>query len=167
MSKEWTSKKILVLGLGNDLLSDDALGIRVVRELKRRLSGRDDLEFREASVAGLALLDWVCGYQNLIVVDAIKTQGGKPGDIYRLSEDSLPGNTSQFCAHGLGLRTVLELGRKCGACIPEKVVIYAVEVENVHTWRRGFTHRVQRAIPIVTEMILREELCDDTLPLLS
>ena len=165
--KKWIFNKTLVLGLGNDLLSDDALGIRVVRELQRSLSGRHDLVFQEASVAGLALLDLVCGYKNLIVVDAIQTQGGEPGKIYRLSEDSLPGNSTKLSLHSLGLRTVLELGRRCGACVPEKVVIYAVEVENVHTWRRGLTHRVQRAIPVVTEMILREQLCDDTLPLVS
>jgi hydrogenase maturation protease len=162
--KKWIFNKTLVLGLGNDLLSDDALGIRVVRELQRRLSGRQDLVFQEASVAGLALLDLVCGYKSLIVVDAIKTQGGEPGEIYRLSEDSLPGNSTKLSVHSLGLRTVLELGRSCGVSVPEKVVIYAVEVEDLHTWRRGLTHRVQRAIPLVTQKILNEELSAEARP---
>jgi hydrogenase maturation protease len=154
----------MILGLGNDLLGDDAVGMRVVRELRRRLSQRDDLVFQEASVAGLALLDLVCGYQNLIVIDSIKTERGKPGQIYRLAEDSLPGNTAKWSAHGLGLRTVLELGRRCGVSVPEKVVIYAVEVEDLQTWHQGCTHRVQRAIPVVSRRILREELSDNACP---
>lgn len=162
-----TLNRTLILGLGNDLLSDDALGIRVVRELQERLSEREDLVFQEANVAGLALLDRICGFRNLIIIDAIKTQGGKPGNIYRLAEDSLPKCVSKWSTHSLGLRTVLELGRWCGASLPEKVVIYAVEVEDLHTWRRGFSNPVQRAIPVVTEKILREEFSDDTHPLVS
>ena len=155
---EGTPNKTLILGLGNELRGDDAVGMRVVRRLRRSLPDRDDLAFQEASVAGLAILDVVCGYQNLIVVDAIETEGGEPGQIYRLSEDALPGKTSGWSLHGLGLSTVLELGRRCGCRVPENVVIYAVEVENTETWRRGCTHRVQRAIPIVVQRILQEEI---------
>ena len=162
--KERTVKKTLVLGLGKDLRSDDAVGMKVVRELRRHLPDRDDLAFQEASVAGLAILDLVCGYQNLIVVDAIETKGGHPGQIYRLSMNEFPGNTSQWSAHGMGLSTVLELGRKCGFPVPEHVVIYAMEVEDTQTWHRACTPRVQRAIPILTQQILREELSADISP---
>jgi hydrogenase maturation protease len=154
-------KKTLVLGLGNELRGDDAVGMRVVRKLRRSLPGREDVAFQEASVAGLAILDLVCGYQNLIVVDAIETEGGEPGQIYRLSEESLPGKAPRWSLHGLGLSTVLELGRRCGCHVPENIVIYAIEVENTEIWRRGCTHRVQRAIPLAVQLILREEMATD------
>lgn len=150
--------KTLVLGLGNDLLGDDAVGMMVVGELRRRLPQRDDLVFQEASVAGLALLDLVCGYENLIVIDSIKTQGGKPGQIYRLTEESLLGKNHRWSAHGLGFRTVMELGRRCACQVPENVVIYAIEAEDAHCWGGGCTPGVREAIPIVVRRIMKDEL---------
>ena len=102
-----TVGKTLILGLGNELLSDDAVGIKVVRELRRRLPHKDDLDVHETSAAGLAILDLVCGYQNLIVVDAIRTNGGEPGQVYRFCEDSFSRETHLWSAHGIGLFTKL------------------------------------------------------------
>jgi len=155
---ERTSQKTLVLGLGNELRGDDAVGLRVVRKLRRSLPHRDDVAFQEASVAGLGILDLVCGYQNLIVVDAIETEGGGPGQIYRLDEESFPRKAPSWSLHGLCLSTVLELGRRCGCPVPEKVGIYAIEVENIETWHQGCTQRVQQAIPLAAQLILRKEI---------
>jgi hydrogenase maturation protease len=150
--------KTLVLGLGNELRGDDAVGLLVVRELRRRLVEKDDLVFLEASVGGLALLDLVRGYQNLIVVDAIRTEGGKAGDIYRLTGDDLSASQSSWSAHQMGLRTVLDTGRACGCSLPGNIVIYAVEVADVHRWRRGCSQEVQDAVGRVADRILEEQL---------
>lgn len=147
-----------MLGLGNELRRDDAVGMRVVQKLRQSLPDRDDVTFQEAGVAGLAILDLVSGYQNLIIIDAIETEGGKPGQIYRFSEEALGRTTWPWSVHGAGLGTILELGRRCGCHVPENVVIYAVEVEDAQTWRRGCTPQVRRAIPVVTRLILRAEL---------
>ncbi|MCK4272201.1 hydrogenase maturation protease [bacterium] len=151
--------KTLVLGLGNELLSDDAVGIHVVRELRRRFSDRGDLVFQEASVAGLAILDLVCGYQKLVVIDAIETEEGKPGQIYRLSQDTFKEDVPFWSAHGIGISTALDLGRRCGCQVPQDVIFYAVEVTDVRTWHRGCTPAVVKAIPAVVQRILKEELC--------
>lgn len=111
-------------------------------------------------MAGLTILDLVSGYQNLIIIDAIETQRGEPGQIYRLSEEAFRRNSQHWSIHGAGLGTILELGRRCGCRVPENVVIYAVEVEDTQTWRRGCTPNVRKAIPMVTQLILRAEFSD-------
>ncbi len=153
--------KILILGLGNELLGDDAVGLLVVQELRRRLGKREDLVFVEASVGGMALLDLLRGYRNLIMVDAIKTGKEKPGTIYRLSEDDFPEGGSTWSAHQMSLKFVLETGRRCGCPVPERVVIYAVEAADMQTWQRGCTCEVQEAIAVLVRRIIREEFSLD------
>jgi hydrogenase maturation protease len=160
-SPEKKTPKTLILGLGNELLGDDGVGIMVVQELRRCLCGRNDLDFVEASVAGLALLDLLRGYRNVVVVDAIQTGGARPGQIYRLSEEDFCATESPWSQHQMGLRTVLEMGRRCGCSLPGRVVVYAVEVADAQSWRRGCTREVREVIPEVVQQIVEQELCGD------
>lgn len=70
--------KTLILGLGNTILSDDGVGIRIIEELQSRISD-PDITVSETNVSGLSLLDIIIGYDKVIIVDAIQTVGGKPG----------------------------------------------------------------------------------------
>ena len=70
---------ILVLGLGNPILGDDAVGIFVAREIKRLAGERTGVTVKEASVGGFDLLDLLEGYRGAVIIDAIKTAGGRPG----------------------------------------------------------------------------------------
>jgi hydrogenase maturation protease len=74
--------KILVLGVGNPILSDDGVGIHVARELKKRKAKGIDVE--ELAASGLEFLDVVRGYDKVIIIDAIQTKGGKPGELHIL-----------------------------------------------------------------------------------
>jgi hydrogenase maturation protease len=71
--------KILILGLGNELLSDDAVGILAARVLKERLGDKADVV--ESSLSGMALLDLLVGYERAILIDAVKTGRTPPGTI--------------------------------------------------------------------------------------
>jgi hydrogenase maturation protease len=79
--------KILVLGLGNDLLADDAVGILVVQTLKEQIGEQADVI--AASVHGLGLLDLFIGYDRAILIDAIQTGRFAPGTILKLSNNDL------------------------------------------------------------------------------
>ncbi|MDY6959769.1 MAG: hydrogenase maturation protease, partial [Halobacteriota archaeon] len=78
--------RTLVFGIGNPILSDDGVGIYVAREIKKRLSSDisqfKDVDVEEGSVGGLKLLDTILGYERVILIDAIMTESGSPGDIY-------------------------------------------------------------------------------------
>lgn len=161
---EEKAAQTLILGLGNELRGDDAVGLLVIQELRRRFSGRTDLVLDEASVAGLALLDMMMGYRHLVVVDAIQTRGGRPGDVYRLSEEDLSAQGSSWSGHQMGLKAVLQMGRTWGCDLPEDVVVYAVEVADVQTWRRGCAGEIRAAISEVVRRIIEEELSSDRHP---
>lgn len=65
--------RILVLGLGNDILTDDAVGLLVARAVAERLRDRPQIAVRETTEMGLALLDEIADFDALILVDAVQT----------------------------------------------------------------------------------------------
>jgi hydrogenase maturation protease len=147
----------LVLGLGNPILTDDGVGIYVVREVTARC-GQDGVAFAEASVGGLRLLDTIAGYERLIIVDAIQTRDGRPGDVYRLHPNDLRVSLHSGSTHDLSLPGALALGRGIGMVLPadKDIVIFAIEVEDVLTFGEECMPVVAAAIPGAVEIVLAE-----------
>jgi len=150
-------KKILIVGLGNPILTDDGIGIYVMREVAAQCA-RDDVVFAEASVGGLRLLDTIRGYERVILVDAIQTCTGRPGDIYRLRPNDLRASLHSGSTHDVSLPGALALGRGLGMSLPsdEALSIVAIEVEDVLTFGEACTPAVAAAIPRAVEVVLAE-----------
>ena len=148
----------MVLGLGNPILTDDGVGIHVVRGAAARCSTAKDVTFAEASVGGLRLLDLLAGYDRAVMVDAIQTHGGRPGDVYRLDPGQLQASLHSGSTHDLSLPGALELGWGIGMALPtdEDIVIIAVEVEDVLAFGEACTRAVADAIPYAVESVLVE-----------
>lgn len=147
--------KTLILGLGNPILTDDGVGIHVVRAVAAHVQPAD-LVFAEASVGGLRLLDTLTGYERAILVDAIQTPGSRPGQVYLLHPNDLRASLHSGSTHDLSLPGALALGRELGQVLPadEAVTIVAVEVEDVLTFGESCTPTVAAAIPGAVEMVL-------------
>ena len=149
--------KTLVVGLGNPILTDDGVGIYVARAVAAQCQ-RDDVTFAEASVGGLRLLDVIAGYERVIMVDAIQTRDGKPGDIYRLHPNDLRVSLHSGSTHALSFPGALALGWGLGMMLPddEAIAIIAIEVEDVLTFGETCTPAVAAAIPHAMEAVLAE-----------
>ncbi|MFC2049921.1 hydrogenase maturation protease [Chloroflexota bacterium] len=147
--------KTLILGLGNSLLSDDGVGLSVAAELKSRLD-QSDINVMETSVAGLSLLDLLVGYDRAIIIDAIQTLDGKPGQIYRLDPEAFDTTRRTISPHDVNFTTALKFGKKVGLPLPQEIVIFAIEVSDVSTFSEEYTPQVKRAIPTCVEMVLQE-----------
>jgi hydrogenase maturation protease len=147
--------KTLVLGLGNPLLTDDAVGLHVARELRARLGNRPDVEVDEDYHGGLRLMERMIGYDRGIVVDAIRS-GDDPGTVHRLSDDSFPTQHSAS-AHDASLSTALALGRTLNAHLPKagNVLFFGIEAADVTTFGECCTPEVEAAIPRAVEAVLR------------
>jgi len=127
-----------------------------VQDAARRYQ-RDDVDFMDASVGGMRLLDVIAGYDRVIMVDAIRTADGSPGDVRRLHPGDLP-TLHSGSTHDLSLTGALALGRGMGMKLPadEDFVIIAVEVEEVWTFGEECTLAVAEAIPRAVEAVLAE-----------
>ena len=111
--------KTLILGVGNPTLMDDGVGIKIARKLKEE---NPELEVTETSEVGITLLDLVVGYDRLIIIDSIKTESGKPGELYELELEDLDPTMDFSSSHGVGIATALKLGRRLGYKMPRYVL---------------------------------------------
>lgn len=153
----------LVLGLGNPILTDDGVGIYVVREIASRLTRQAphlDIDVAEASVGGLRLLDTLAGYRRAILVDAIQTPDGEPGTIYRLHPTDLRQSLHAGSSHDLSLPDALALGRSLDMELPadKAFIVFAIEVQDVLSFGEECTPAAAKAIPEVVDMVHKEIL---------
>ena len=158
------SDKILLLGLGNDILTDDAIGLNVVRRLRESLADDDRFDVQETMEMGLALLDFIVGYQAVAIVDSIQTGQAPAGTILELDAAGLKQITGRT-PHFLGIGETLALGRQLGLAMPQEVRIVAVEVEDPFTLGTEMTPVLQQALPTVLDRVrqLLHELSDQGL----
>jgi len=158
----WTEQmKTLVVGLGNPILTDDGVGVKVAYAVRAALaSGRvRDVTVTEASVGGLRLMEMMLGYDRAILIDALQHSDAGPGSIRRMTlEDLRTISPTQHsaCVHDTSLVTALEMGTQLGLPLPKEITIYAVGVENVTYFGEEPTPAVARAIPEVAAAVLDE-----------
>ena len=148
--------KTLLLGMGNPILSDDSVGIRLATDVAGRLEGTPGLDVvAECSAGGLELLDVLESYERLIVLDSIRTSGGAPGDWYMLTAGSLKETIHLSNVHDVNFATALEFGRRMGMPLPpdEEIRIFAVEVENNNTFGEALSARLAAAYPRILDEI--------------
>lgn len=147
--------RVLVLGVGNPILSDDGVGIHVARELKKR--GLHGVDVEELAASGLELLDAVRGYDKVVIIDAIQTTRGKPGDLHTLDEKDFEKSIHGSSPHGINIATALALGRRLVPDeMPKEVVFFAVEAEDLVNVSERLTPKVARALPRIVELVRKE-----------
>jgi hydrogenase maturation protease len=144
-----------IIGLGNELLSDDGAGVRVVQELKRRIPV-DNTIVEELPVGGLQLLEHISGVQRCIIIDAVVTGDHPPGTAYRSVQTDDGEPVSLASSHQVDLGQVLSLLRLLGGDPPGTLLVYGIEAGDITTFRETCTEEVSRAIPEVAELICRD-----------
>jgi hydrogenase maturation protease len=149
-----------IFGLGNPILSDDAVGMVVARALHGEVAD-DQTDLVEASIAGLEVLDIISGYDKVIVIDAIRTRDGEVGDLYQLSADDLISTPRLASPHDVDFGLALRIGREFQHAMPDEVVIYAIEVEDPYTFAEELTPRVAARVPEIVRTIRENEFTRD------
>ena len=150
--------RILVLGIGNDLLADDAVGILSARRLKERqqagaIEALQGLRIVESALSGVALLDLFIGHEKAIVIDAIRTGGRPPGTIIELSPSDL-GAVTAPSPHFTGIPELSALARELGLEFPAEVKIFAMEAKDLETIGGSLSPQVEKALE---DLVLRVE----------
>ncbi len=146
--------KILVYGIGNPFRCDDRAGIEAAEKIAEII---DDphVDVKSGSIDGMQILDEITGYDRVFFIDSVKTETGKPGDIYRIKP--LTGrHTPPPVSHGIDFITALDYGKKFGLNVPKQIEIFAIEIEDNTSFREECTEKVKASIPKVVEAIIRE-----------
>ena len=136
-----------IIGLGNPLVTDDSVGLRVATVLREQLTGRLDVEVTEDYWGGLRLMEQMVGYDCAIVIDAI-CSGAPPGTIHHLAPGDVPTQRSAS-SHDMTLPTALALGRQAGLRLPEDggIVLVGIEADDILNFGETCTPAVAAAVP--------------------
>ncbi|HVU33492.1 MAG TPA: hydrogenase maturation protease [Opitutaceae bacterium] len=143
--------------MGNDLLTDDAVGLRVAHEVRQRLVGDPRIEVKETAEMGLALLDLIVDRDSLIVVDSIQTGDQPPGHVHELEPEHFPEHAMRS-PHALGVDKLCKLGRMRGLSAPTHVRLIAIEVQDPFTLGTEMTPEVQDAIDDAADLVVQRAL---------
>jgi len=177
--------KTLILGLGNTILTDDGVGIYVVRRVRELLlhpviagppkadeaislprssplcGPRDDnITIKETSLGGFNFIDLLTGYDRAMIIDAIHTKGGEPGEFYELDIRALRPSARISSLHGIDLATACEMAKSMKVPFPGDIKIFVMEVENEFTFGETCTPKVAANIDKMASSIIKHLVPD-------
>jgi len=148
------AEQILVLGVGNILLRDEGVGVRVVERLTEGYRFSTNVTLLDGGTLGLRLLDPITQADRLIVVDAVQW-GGEPGTLYRLQADDLNRRlTFKNSIHQLDLVETLAYADMLG-CRPEALVV-GIEPADISPWGLELTPKIAAALDRLVAAVLAE-----------
>ncbi len=138
--------KALIMGLGNEILTDDGIGIKLVRDLEKRVH-KSSFDFKNASCGGLEIIEMMEGYKSMIMIDAIKTSGGIPGKIYHFTPSHFRQSMHVSNFHDISFITALKFGRESGLKLPDQINIIAIEIVEAMTFSDRLSSALEKKYP--------------------
>jgi hydrogenase maturation protease len=149
--------KILILGLGNDIRNEDAVGIIVAKKLYEKVKS-EDVFFEECSLAGFRIFDIIVGYDKVIIIDTIpENQDLKFGECYKICNKEEDSKFNLYSSHNFSLFNSIKLAKDLGLNVPKDISIYAVAVKKLDEFGEGISEEIKQKIPHIVEEIYREE----------
>lgn len=122
----------MVLGLGNILLSDEGLGVRVVQRLQERYRVSSEIEVMDGGTLGLDLLPYLEGVDHLLVIDALE-MGEEPGTMARLVGEEVPASLAvKISPHQMGLADLLAAARLQDS-YPQEITLWGMQPGSIDT----------------------------------
>lgn len=122
---------ILVLGVGNVLLRDEGIGVRVVREVERRVAAGEvalppGTRLVDGGTLGLDLLPLIDDARALVLVDAVELDR-PPGSVATIRGAALQGALAGHVSpHQVGVGDLLAVARLTGE-LPDRVALVGIQ----------------------------------------
>ena len=120
-------RKTLILGLGNEILSDDGIGPRLVKDLTGMLED-SGLQFETACCGGLEIMEILRDFDRAIFIDAVRTRNNEPGTVYYFKHSDFMETSNLSNLHDVNFLTALKLGETLKLDITSDLHIIAIEI---------------------------------------
>lgn len=148
---------ILLLGLGNSIMTDDGIGPQMIDYLQNSGKLPEGVRLMDGGTLGLDLLPYLEDVKNLLIVDAVEL-GAEPGTLVRLTGEDVPAAIeNKLSPHQMGLKDLLAVARLMG-CLPENVTLFGMQPASLELGTE-LSPPVQAAFPKLAGLLL-DELSD-------
>jgi hydrogenase maturation protease len=145
----------IVLGLGNPVRFDDAVGLRVAEAVERLLTEEPvpGVTVMTSTRAGLELIDLLSGASRAIIVDCLTLPNPVPGHVRRLTLNDVAGSARLVGAHDVTIAGAFKFAAAAGVPMPDDVEILAVEAFDTERIEEGLSPAVAAAVPALAREI--------------
>ncbi|TCS71715.1 hydrogenase 2 maturation peptidase [Sulfuritortus calidifontis] len=149
-----TQTRIVVLGVGNILLTDEGVGVRAIEALGRQYDLPPEVTLLDGGTSAMEMLDDLAHADLLIIADCVRA-GLPPGSLIRLADDEVPALMKlKMSPHQIGLSDVLATLVLAGES-PKRIVVHGVEPASLATDMR-LTPTVEQSLPRLVEALAQE-----------
>jgi len=173
--------RTVVIGVGNPILSDDSVGIRIARAVQDALvdearvhearggagarhgvggaSGMDRVVVTEVYAGGLRLMETLSGYDRAFLIDAVETGDGPPGTVHTFARQDLRALRNVSGVHDTSLGMALQVADQLSIPLPADIRIWGVEIAEGMEFGEELTPAVAAAVPRVVGDVLGALKC--------
>jgi hydrogenase maturation protease len=149
-----SSGKCLILGLGNPLRGDDAVGFKTAERLKGLIKDPQTV-VEPLCAGGMRVLDILEGFHSVVAIDAIVGTGKPTGEVFWFEEEFTPAPGERVSSHSLHLWDAIELGSTLGMEMPEEVHLLAIAIGGHTSWSDALTTDALQGVNRAVEEVLR------------
>ncbi|MFW0884125.1 HyaD/HybD family hydrogenase maturation endopeptidase [Candidatus Acidulodesulfobacterium sp. H_13] len=142
-----------IVGIGNLLLKDEGFGIHFIDYLRKKYTFDPNIRVIDGSTLGYGLLDDIFNFDNVIVIDALKTDE-KPGGIFKFDSENIPVNLMKKTAHDVEFIDVITMCKLQGH--NPKIIIFAISPEDAEGVGMDISLPLKKAIPRLEALVLEE-----------
>ena len=126
--------KTAIMGFGNPVRSDDAVGIYVIEQLRGKLSESEDISIFDMGTAAFEVLFGLKGHGRIILVDAVLNSGEPVGTLFKLPAEEVmkaPEDDPMVFLHGMKWNQALSYAKKILLNeYPDDIQVYLIAIEN-------------------------------------
>lgn len=154
-------RSTIVIGYGNSILTDDAVGLHVARHLKSTLAQVPEVHVEELEGSPVDLLLALADHDRAIIVDAMQSTaaaGTLTRQVFR--PDGGEGSGRPRGEHDVNFAALLATGKQAGLSLPAEVVVYGVAVADPFVLGEALTPDLASAVPRISQEILQQEFPD-------
>ena len=156
MENENSKEGLIILWMGNKFFGDDVGGSIVAEKLRDILQGQININVEETNWGGFRIIDLLSGYDNAIIVDAIKTATNPAGYIHKLNYKDFIHSIRMVSFHDVNFATAIKFAKQLDIPMPKYISIFAIEVEETGEFSDKLTPGVKAAIDNCIQMIMEE-----------
>ena len=152
IATEVNNKRMLILGLGNNILTDDGIGSRLVGDLPQKI-GNPEVCYNTACCGGLEIIEYIKDFDKVVFIDAIRTNEGIPGDVYYFVPADFQETSHLSSLHDVSFLTALRLGNSLNLDLPSDLHIIAVEIIEDMEFSEELTPELKEMYPEILEKV--------------
>jgi len=144
--------KIILIGIGNNLLSDDGVGPYLAEKLGKKLN----LSYRSVTHVSLELLDLVLGRQTIYIFDSFQNPEIPIGEVVPFILNDLEYQQNPTYSHGMTIPIIFNIGEKLYPRMPDKVFVFGINVSDNQTVSESFSDEINHKLEGIRIHLLKK-----------